>query len=149
MAAILEPRDFYQGNTYVETLYITDSNGDPIDFSGGTGGSGSGSGEFGSGSGEEVGSGDLYEALFQIREAPADSNAPVLLELTDTQGISLGNGVITIIANFEQTRQAIEATSARRLWAELDLFNVTTDKIETYRWQLRVEREYARPEEEE
>jgi hypothetical protein len=120
-AAYLEPRELAQGTTYTDTLAVTDSNGDPIDYS------------------------EDYSALLQIRAGTVDSGAPVLLELVDGDGVYLADG-ISIEISAEQTQATVSATGASRLWAELDLRNTSTGDVTSFRWPLIVLREYAREE---
>jgi hypothetical protein len=136
-SAYLPDREFSQGSTYVDEISITDQNGNPVFL---------GDGEAGSGSGDLFGDGgdEFFEALFQIREDYVDSGAPALVELTDTDAVVLGDGVVTITLTATQTEEIVSATSARILWAELDLTHQPSGERDTYRWRLRVQREYAR-----
>ena len=136
-SAYLPDREFSQGSTYSDEISLFDQNGNPIFL---------GDGQAGSGSGDFFGPGndELYEALFQIREDFVDRGAPVLLELTDLDGVVLGDGQITITISATQTEEIVSATSARVLWAELDLTHQPSGERDTYRWKLQVRREFAR-----
>ena len=136
-SAYLPDREFSQGSTYVDEISVLDNTGNPIFL---------GDGEVGSGSGDFFGPGsdESYEALFQIREGFVDLNYPALISLSDTDAIALGDGVITITLSATQTEEIVSATSARVLWAELDLTHQPSGEVDTYRWRLQVQREYAR-----
>jgi hypothetical protein len=139
-SAYLPDRELSQGSTYVDEISIFDQNGNPIFFGDGQAGSGSGD-LFGSG---EEGAVQYYEALFQIREDFVDTGAPALITLTDIDAVVLGDGLITITLSATQTEEIVSATSARVLWAELDLQHFPSEEVNTYRWKLQVRREYAR-----
>lgn len=119
-AAYLEPRDISQGNNYEETLTIKDSAGVAIDFSSG------------------------YTALFQIRSGAADSGAAALISGTQANMVILGDGTISISIPASTTRTAITATNASVLYAELDVLETSSGEATSYRWELNVQREYAR-----
>lgn len=136
-AAYLPDREFSQGSTYVDEINITDSTGDPVFL--GDGEPGLGSGDYFGDNGDEY-----YEALFQIREEYADLGGAALVELTDLDAVILGDGVVTITLTATQTEEIVSATSARVIWAELDLTHQPSGERDTYRWRLRVQREYAR-----
>lgn len=139
-SAYLPDREFSQGSTYVDQISITDQNGNPLFLGDGVAGSGSGD-LFGSG---ELGPVEYYEALFQIREGFVDLGYPALIEISDIDAVVLGNGQITITLTATQTEEIVSATSARVLWAELDLIHQPSGEVDTYRWKLQVRREYAR-----
>ena len=131
-AAYLGEQDLAQGTTYFDALQVLDSNGNGIDFTGAS-----------------VGSGDdpvAYEALFQIRAGTVDSGAPALVSLTDLDGVVLGDGVVTVTLDAETTRAAVSATTASRVWAELDITETNSGEVISYRWPLVIQREYARAE---
>jgi hypothetical protein len=131
-AAYLNEGTLSQGSDYSEQLNLADSSGDPIDLTGAS-----------------VGSGDdpvAYEALFQIRAGTVDSGAPALVSLTDLDGVVLGDGTVTITIDAETTRAAVSGTNAKKVWAELDITETVSGQVSSYRWSLKVEREYARAE---
>jgi hypothetical protein len=136
-SAYLPDREFSQGSTYSDEISIFDQNGNPVFL---------GDGEAGSGSGDLFGDGgdEYFDALFQIREDFVDNGAPALVTLTDTDAVVLGDGVVTITLTATQTQEIVSATSARVLWAELDLTHMPSEEVDTYRWKLQVRREYAR-----
>ena len=136
-SAYLPDREFSQGSTYVDQINLFDQNGNPLFL---------GDGQAGSGSGDFFGPGndEFYEALFQIREGFVDLGYEALVELTDLDGVVLGDGEITISLTATQTEEIVAATSARVLWAELDLIHQPSQEVNTYRWKLNVRREYAR-----
>lgn len=136
-SAYLPDRAFSQGSTYVDEITVLDSAGNDVFL---------GDGQVGSGSGDFFGPGNdqYYEARFQIREKPVDIQNTALLSLSDTDAIALGNGLITITITAAQTETVVSATSARVLWAELDLTEQPSGEVTTYRWRLLVQREYAR-----
>lgn len=136
-SAYLPDRTLSQGSTHIEEISVLDNSGDPLFL---------GDGEVGSGSGDFFGPGndESYEARFEIREGFVDLNYPALISLSDTDAIALGDGVITITLSATQTEEIVSATSARVLWAELDLTHQPSGEVDTYRWRLQVQREYAR-----
>ena len=136
-SAYLPDRELSQGSTYVDEINITDQNGNPVFL---------GDGVVGSGSGDFFGPGndETYEALFQIREGFVDLGYPALIELTDIDAVVLGDDQVTITLSATQTEEIVSATSARILWAELDLTHQPSGERDTYRWKLQVRREYAR-----
>jgi hypothetical protein len=119
----LLPRDFYQGASYSDTVLVKDQDGNDLDLSSG------------------------YTALFQIREAVADSGASVLHELTDLDAeLSLDDGSFTIEISAEESETIVSATEKAYLLAELDLEETATGEVTSFRWRLKLEREVARAE---
>lgn len=121
-AAYLEPKNLDQGATYEEALTIKDSTGVEIDFTTG------------------------YTALFEIRAGSVDGGAEALVTLTDEDGIVLGTGLVTVTVSSAKTAEAVSSTSASKLYAELDITEASSGDTNSYRWQLHVNREYARAE---
>lgn len=87
-----------QGASYSLEIPYTDSNGQPVDLT------------------------DGWSARLQIREAVADVGGPVQLLLTSEDGITLGDGTITIEMTSEQTA-ALDLAGDDALY-DLELFKV-------------------------
>ena len=136
-SAYLPDRELSQGSNYDDEITILDQAGNPVFL--GDGAAGSGSGDFFGDNNDQY-----YEARFQIREGFVDLGYPALIDLDDTNAVILGDGTVAISLTASETETVVAATSARVLWAELDLIEQPSGRVDTYRWKLQVRREYAR-----
>lgn len=117
---ILQARTLPQGATYEDQINLTDVEGNDIDLSTG------------------------YSAVVEIREAPVDSGALSLFSSDDTGALSLADGSFTLTLTAAETEEIASDTEKERIWAEVDITHISSSVVTSFRWPLKVSKEYAR-----
>ena len=117
---ILEARTLPQGATYEDQIKLTDAEGTDIDLSSG------------------------YTAIVEIREAPVDSGALALFSSDDSGALDLADGSFTLTLTATETEEIVTDTEKERIWVEIDITHTSSSVVTSFRWPLKVAKEYAR-----
>ena len=117
---ILEARTLPQGATYEDQINITDAAGADIDLSTG------------------------YSAIVEIREAPVDSGALALFTSDDAGAITLANGSFTLTLSATETEEIATDADLETIYCEVDITHISSSVVTSFRWPLKVSKEYAR-----
>lgn len=118
---LLAARTLPQGATYEDQINITDAAGNDIDLSTG------------------------YTALVEIREAPVDSGALALFSADDsTPALDLANGSFSVNLIAAVTEYIGENTDLETIYCEVDITHTSSSVVTSFRWPLKVSKDYAR-----
>ena len=117
---ILEARTLPQGATYEDQINLTDSTGVNIDLSSG------------------------YTAIVEIREDTVDSGATALFTSDDSGAITLADGSFSLALTATETEEIATDTDQPVIYCEVDITKTSTSDVTSFRWPLKVSKEYAR-----